>query len=157
MEKLLSEVEIKALNKFGQFEMTASHTYMFLANRMRSLGYFGAAKFFNAESDDERVHYRKLEDFANDMSCELSVESLENIDAKIENISDALNHAYVMERELMDAYESVAGGNSITFKTRALLHDFVNIQIKAVGEYSDLLTRLALSGDVLVFDQELGE
>jgi len=157
MEKLLTEVEIKALNKFGQFEMIASHTYMFLANRMKSLGYFGAEKFFNAESDDERSHYRKLEAFMNDMGCELSVESLENITLNISNISDALNHAFQMERDLLDAYESVAGGTLVSFKTRVVLQDFVNFQIGAVGEYGDLIARLALNGDVLVFDNELGE
>lgn len=157
MEKLLTEVEIKALNKFGQFEMIASHTYMFLANRMKTLGYFGAEKFFNAESDDERNHYRKLEQFMNDMGCELAVESLENIDVPVENLLDALNHAYTMERDLMDAYESVAGGTTVSYKTRVVLQDFINIQIGAVGEYGDLLSRIALGGDILVFDKELGK
>ena len=65
MEKLLTDVEQRELNKFGKLELTASQAYLHLTNRMKTLGYFGAEKFFAGESKDERKHYAKHEDFMN--------------------------------------------------------------------------------------------
>ena len=56
MEKLLTDIEQKELNKFGRLELTASHTYLHLANRMKTAGYFGAEKLFTEESLGERDH-----------------------------------------------------------------------------------------------------
>lgn len=156
MKNLLSEIEIKTLNKFGQFEMTASHTYMHLANSMKTISAFGAEKFFNAESDDERVHYRAIEEFMNDMGAQLSVESLESENTAIPDIKSALETAYQMELELMEAYEKSAINPELSFKVKLKLYEFVEIQTKAVGEYGDLLARIALTNDMLLFDKELG-
>lgn len=156
MEKLLNEVEIKTLNKFGQFELTASQTYLFLANRMKTLSCFGAEKLFNGESDGERYHYRKIEKFMNDLGCELSVEALDKADHAISNIKEALELAYMMEKDLLDAYETAARNSELSLKVVLLLQDFTTHQVSAVGEFSDLLARIELTNDMLLFDKELG-
>ena len=38
---------------------------------MKTLGYFGAEKFFLSESNSERDHYGKIEKFANDLGMSL--------------------------------------------------------------------------------------
>ena len=157
MEKLLNEVEIKTLNKFGQFELTASQTYLFLANRMKTLSCFGAEKLFNSESDGERDHYRKIEKFMNDLGCELSVEALDKADHAISNIKEALELAYIMEKDLLDAYETAARNSELSLKVVLLLQDFTTHQVSAVGEFSDLLARIELTNDMLLFDKELGK
>ena len=156
MEKLLSEAEIKTLNKFGQFELTASHTYLFLANRMKSLSYFGAEKFFNSESDSEREHYRKIEKFMSDLGCELSVEGVDKADHPVTNVKEALELAYMIEKDLLDAYETAARNSELSLKVVLLLQDFTTHQVEAVGEYGDLLARIELTNDMLLFDKELG-
>jgi len=156
MEKLLTELEQKELNKFGKFELTASHVYQFLTNRMKSLGYFGAEKFFLSESLDERTHYNKLAQFLNDMNCELSIEALEPVKAEVVNISDALELAYKMESDLLAEYEKTSNMD-ISRKVLILLQDFINIQVGAVGEYGDLINRLKLTDNMLVFDADLLE
>lgn len=156
MEKLLSEVEIKELNKFGKLELTASQVYLHLTNRMKSLGYFGAEKFFAGESKDERKHYANIENFMNKMNCELEVPTLGNVSENVTNIKEALELAYKMELELLKAYESCAKDPQLSVKVVLLLQEYVEIQVDAVGEYGDLLNRLALTTDMLLFDKELG-
>lgn len=156
MEKLLTELEEKVLNKFGKFELTASHVYQHLTNRMKSLAYFGAEKFFLSESLDERTHYNKLEQFMNDMNCELSIEALEPVKTNVASIGDALEVAYKMEADLLAEYEN-AFTMDLSRKVLILLQDFVNIQVGAVGEYGDLINRLKLTDNMLVFDADLLE
>ena len=156
MEKLLTEVEIKALNKLGTFELTASHVYQHLTNRMKSLGYFGAEAFFLKESLDERTHYTKLAAFMNDLNCELEVASLMAVTSDTASIGDALDMAYKMEADLLAEYERVSNMD-ITRKTVILLQDMINIQVGAVGEYGDLINRLKLTDNMLVFDADLLE
>lgn len=156
MENLLSEIEQKELNKFGKLELTASHVYQHLTNRMKTLGYFGAEKFFLGESLDERTHYNKLEQFMNDMNCELSVESLDPVKSEVVGIGDALELAYQMEADLLEEYEKTSS-MEISKKVLILLQDFIMIQVSAVGEYGDLINRLKLTDNMLVFDADMLE
>jgi ferritin len=156
MEKLLTDIEQKELNKFGKLELTASQVYLHLSNRMKTLGYFGAEKFFLSESNSEREHYGKIEKFANDLGGELSVESLDAVECNCTDIKSALQMAYDMEKELLNSYETSARKSDLTLKVALLLQDFTTHQVGAVGEYGDLLARLALTDNMLLFDQELG-
>ena len=157
MESLLTPAEEKEINKFGKLELTASQTYLHLTNRMKSLGYFGAEKFFASESKDERKHYAKHEEFMNKMNSELTTESLDTVTSDVMSIKDALELAYEMEKDLMLEDEKGASNTDFSVKVVLLLQEFVEIQVDAVGEYGDLLNRLALTDNMLLFDQELGK
>jgi ferritin len=156
MDKLLTPEEEKALNVFGKFELTASHVYQHLTNRMKSLAYFGAEAFFHSESLDERTHYAKLEEFMNNMNCELAVEALDPVTSSVASIGDALQMAYEMEADLLAAYEK-AYDSGISSKVKILLQEFINFQVSAVGEYGDLINRLKLTDNMLLFDADLLE
>jgi hypothetical protein len=64
--------------------------------------------------------------------------------------------AFEMERDLMLAYETSARKSDMSLKVALLLQDFTTHQVGAVGEYLDLMARLALTDNMLLFDQELG-
>lgn len=157
MENLLTDIEQKELNKFGKLELTASQAYLHLSNRMKSLSYFGAEKFFMDESNGERDHYNKIEAFANDLGGELTVGSLESITSDVQNIKQALEMAYQMEKDLLLEYEKSAMRSDLSLKVVLLLQDFTTHQVGAVGEYGDLLARLALTNDMLLFDKDLAK
>jgi ferritin len=157
METLLTDIECKELNKFGRLELIASHAYLQLANRMQSLSYFGAEQFFMNESNGERDHYRKIGKFMNDLNCEISVEPVEAGPCECKDIKDALMLAYEMERDLLTAYETAAKRTDLSLKVVLLLQDFTSHQVEAVGEYNDLIARLALTDDMLLFDKDLAQ
>jgi len=157
MEKLLTDVEQKELNKFGKLELTASQVYLHLANKMRTLGYFGAEKFYLKESEAERKHYIKLSKFASNLGCELSTEAVIAVQCDCTDIKGTLEMAYQMEKDLLMEYEKSAKNSELSLKVVLLLQDFTTHQVRAVGEFGDLLTRLALTDNMLLFDQELGK
>lgn len=143
-------------------ELHASHTYKHLANQCQRIGLFGAAKFFRSESEEELKHYQKLADYINDRGSVAHLPDVPAIEAKVASLKDALAVAYEKEVSLGKLYEnwySTALTNDIT--TAQFLLQFVEIQRTSVGEYGDLISRLALAGDnpaaVLMIDTELGE
>jgi ferritin len=157
MKKILSEIEMKEINKFGKFELTASHVYLHLAITMKTLGYFGAEKFFISESLSEREHFEKLSQFANNLGEQISIPAVSIENYEVNSIKEALEIAYEMENDLLDSYEKATELANISTKVKLLFQDFTTHQVGAVGEYGDLIARLSLTTDMLLFDNELGK
>jgi hypothetical protein len=61
-----------------------------------------------------------------------------------------------MEADLLAEYEKSSNMN-ISRKVLILLQDLIMIQVGAVGEYGDLINRLKLTDNMLVFDADLLE
>jgi hypothetical protein len=40
---------------------------------------------------------------------------------------------------------------------KALINEFIDIQVQAVGEYGDLMARLSRTNEPILIDQELGK
>lgn len=155
MKKLLTEKEIAMINDLGHDELMASHVYTHLTNSMKTIGFFGAEKFFLAESLSEREHYAKLEGFMNDMNEQITVPALEAVDVDIEDLMDAFQYAYEIETNLLAKYEDA--WEKATPKLKALINEFIDIQVESVGEYGDLIARLSRTNEPIFIDQELGK
>lgn len=157
----LLKPEIKLLlNKACGSELKASHLYQYLANQMQRLGYFGAQKYFLHESMEERKHYQKLADYMNDMGDIASVPMIDAFMNKISSIGDALDLAFITEKDLMYEYQksyedAEEKGDCIT---STFLIEFLQIQRKSVGEFGDLIGRYQKNpSDVFEFDEYIGE
>jgi ferritin len=157
---LLSASDKKKLNQAVEHELYASNFYKYAASCCQKYGLFGAQKFFEKESADELEHYYKLRDFFNDRGDEADMPQIDAVDFKEGiDLMGILDAAYELEQDLGEFY------NEFYFATKdatvqVQLHNFVEFQTKAVGEYGDLLARLSLvsecPGGLLIFDQELG-
>jgi len=155
MKKLLTSQEVEMMNNLGNLEMVASHTYKHLANSMKSIGFFGAEKFFNAECLSELEHYDKLEAFMNDMNEQLEVRSLDAVDDEIGDLMQAFTHAVEMESDLLEEYEFA--WEKASPKMKSFLKEMIDIQVQSVGEYGDLIARLSRTSEPILVDQELGK
>ncbi len=155
MKKLLTPDEVEMINKLGVEELTASQTYLHLSNTMKTIGFFGAEKFFMAESNSEREHYNKLEAFMNDMNEQIEVRTLQAVNIEIDDLMEAFEHALEMEMNLLSQYEEAYKKSSP--KLQALIHHFLEIQVESVGEYGDLIARLSRTTEPILIDQELGK
>ena len=155
MKKLLTPDEVEMINKLGVEELTASQTYLHLSNTMKTIGFFGAEKFFMAESNSEREHYNKLETFMNDMNEQIEVRALQAIKVEIDDLMEALEYALDIEMNLLGQYEEAYKKSSP--KLQALIHHFLEIQVESVGEYGDLIARLSRTTEPILIDQELGK
>jgi ferritin len=157
---LLSASDKKKLNQAVEHELFASNFYKYAASCSQRQGLFGAQKFFEAESADELTHYYKLRNFFNDRGDEADMPQIDAVEFKEGiDLMGILDAAYELEKDLGEFY------NDFYFATKdatvqVQIHDFVEFQTKAIGEYGDLLARLSLvsecPGGLLIFDQELG-
>lgn len=155
MRELLKPEEIELFNKAGHYEKLAAQTYEHLANIARMKGLFGCEKYFLAEAKDENKHFQKLAKFLNDMGVRICMPMLEEQDEDIETIDEMFEKAYEMELNLLDYYETIE--DELPSRCENIILEMLQIQVKSVGEYGDLLARLELVGDdVLLFDQEIG-
>ena len=151
-----------ALTEACQAEVYAAHLYQHLANRLQRLGFFGAQKFFLADSEDEMKHYRGLVDFFNDMGSVAPVPAVELMTEAVGSLRDALQAAYDTELQLMQDYATWYGVALKSFPVAAqFILQYLEIQRKSVGEIADWLARLDLAGDdpcgLLIIDKEMGE
>ncbi len=155
MKKLLTPDEVEMINKLGVEELTASQTYLHLSNTMKTIGFFGAEKFFMNESNSERDHYNKLEVFMNDMNEQIEVRTLQAVNIEIDDLMEAFEHALEMEMNLLDQYEEAY--EEASPKLKAFFIEFINLQVESVGEYGDLIARLSRTTEPILIDQELGK
>lgn len=157
-EKLISPEVAALLNEAVASELYASSLYKHLANQLQRIGYFGAAKHFRAEAADELEHYQRLADYFNDRGDVAAVPAIPAMTEPVGSLLDAIQAAYETEKVLGVDYAAWYAEADVT--TQQFLLQFIEIQRKSVGEYGDLLARLALAGDdraaLLLIDQELG-
>jgi ferritin len=134
--------EVKALlQKAVEHELFASHLYKSFANQSQRWGWFNAQKFFTKESADELIHYQILQDYFNDRNDCADIPSIEAVTDRIASLGDAIRIAYETELNLLnfyvDAYEA-SEDKYMDCVTSQFLLQFIEIQRKAVGEFSDL-------------------
>lgn len=160
MKSILSPSEQTMVTNAMRNELTASLSYRQFAAAMKRSGYFGAAAFFNKESQDEMSHYVKWEDFANDCGYLALVPTVDEEFDKPAGLREAVQAAYNMERDLLSFYcdQYELADNHVLCP---VLLEFIDVQRKAVGEYGDLLSTLERAKDniaaILMIDQQMKE
>ena len=162
MPKSLLSPEVKAcLDEAVHAELYAANLYKHIANQLQRLGYFGAQKFFLAESASELEHYQIHANYQNDSGTVASIPAIEAMDEPIGTLRDANEAAYDTELQLEKDYIRWYSACAKDTVTAEFLLQFLRGQRKSVGEYGDLLSRLDLAGDdraaLLQIDNELGK
>ena len=155
----ISQAALSEFIKRANDELYAEYAYRALANYMHLIGFFGAAEFFLKESKNEAEHYQKIVNFANDCGGFISLSIITPISKQINTLSEAVDFAYQMERDLQEKYEAMANRfvNEHTVYQRVLF--YVKEQRKSVGEFGDIKARIELckndTGALLQIDHEL--
>lgn len=162
MPKSLLSPEVKAcLDEAVHAELYAANLYKHIANQLQRLGYFGAQKFFLAESASELEHYQIHANYQNDSGTVASIPAIEAMDEPIGTLRDAIETAYDTELQLEKDYVRWYSACTKDPVTAEFLLQFLRGQRKSVGEYGDLLSRLDLAGDdraaLLQIDNKLGK
>lgn len=139
-------------------ELKASMFYRNLANQCQRIGYFGAASYFSGEAGDELEHYQKHVNYLNDMGSIATIPAIPSMNLKVQSLEAALQASYNIEVALADKYEEWY--KACCPMTQQHLLFFLEIQRKSIGEYGDLLSRVAAcKGDecgLLIIDKEMG-
>jgi ferritin len=156
---LLSAESNKTLQSAVASELYASALYKSLANQLQKLGYFGAQKFFAAESVHELDHYQLIADYMSDMGGMAKIPTVPAPEEKIEGLRDSIEAAFDTELQLMRDYAQWYAECKCEI-TKQFLLQFIEHQRKSVGEFGDLISRLDRAGTdvcaLLMIDTELG-
>lgn len=156
---IIKQADLTIIEEACLQELTASNMYRNLSIQCLGLGYFGASKFFNNEAEDELKHFGIHVEFLNNRGKNASVPTITEQTKEITSLDQALNIAYKAEYQLGELYNKWY--KQVETPTMIHLQQFVEVQVKAIGEYSDWLARLSLVKDdscgILLIDKEMGE
>lgn len=160
-KSLLSASLKKGLQSALQVELYQSNLWKHLANQLQRLGYFGSQKYFLAESAEELTHYQIIVDFINDMGDVASVPAIEAINDKVASIGDALEIGYETELDVLNQYKKLyKQAEEEDCAVGIFLQQFITIQVKAVGQYGDLLAKYKVAEEtkeLLEFDEHIAD
>jgi ferritin len=162
VKNLLSPSMKKGLQKAIYAELYQSNLWKHIANQLQRLGFFGGQKYFLAESAEELTHYQIFVDFINDMGDVAEVPKIDAIEDEIDSMAAALQVAYDMELDVYNQYKKFyQEADEEDCAVGIFLQQFVTIQLKAVGDYGDLISRYNRCGTneaaILEFDRYLSK
>jgi ferritin len=161
VKSLLSANMKKGLQDALQVELYQSNLWKHLANHLQRLGFFGSQKYFLTESAEELTHYQIIADFMNDMGDVADAPAIEAIKDKIETIGDALEIGYETELDVLNQYKDLYKmAEEEDCAVAIFLQQFVTIQVKAVGQYGDLLAKYKVAEatkEILEFDEHIND
>lgn len=162
VKNLLSPSMKKGLQKAIYAELYQSSLWKHTANQLQRLGYFGAQKYFLSESAEELTHYQMLVEFMNDMGDVAEVPKIDEADDTIDSLATALQIAYDMELDVYNQYKKLyKEAEEEDCAVSIFLQQFVLIQVKAVGDYGDFISRYNRCGTneaaILEFDEYLSK
>lgn len=124
-------------------EMDAFYFYRAASNWCQGVGYFKAAEFFAAESQDELEHAAKIEKYLVDWNITVPLPSVPKPQVDFSGLLEVLEEAYKIEYDLYEAYEETSKKLfNMDLCTFDFLQQFRLIQTKSVAEYSDKLNLL---------------
>jgi ferritin len=137
----LSQEVVNLLLPRLQDEFNAFYFYRSATNWCQNKGFFKAAAFFKAESDDELLHAKNIEDYIVDWNMTPSLPNITKPVLEFKDLVEVIEKAYDMEFALYEGYEDTS---MKIFKTGDLcVFDFLQAyrvgQKEAVAEYSDKL------------------
>jgi ferritin len=124
-------------------EMDAFYFYRAASNWCQGVGYFKAAAFFAAESQDELEHAAKIEKYLVDWNITVPLPTVPKPQIDFSGLLEVLEEAYRIEYDLYEAYEETSKKLfNMDLCTFDFLQQFRLIQTKSVAEYSDKLNLL---------------
>lgn len=159
VKSLLSAEMKKGLQQSIYWELYQSNLWKSLANQLQRLGLFGSQKYFLAESAEELTHYQIIVEFMNDMGDCADLPKIDAIEDKVKNIGDALEIGYETETDVYNHYKDFAkDALKEDLAVYNFLQQFIDIQVKAVGAYGDLLAKYKIAEEtkeILEFDEHI--
>ena len=161
VKSMLNAEMKKGLQQSIYWELYQSNLWKSLANQLQRLGLFGSQKYFLAESAEELTHYQIIVEFMNDMGDCADLPKIEAIEDKVKNIGDALDIGYETETDVYNHYKDFAkDALKEDLAVYSFLQQFIDIQVKAVGAYGDLLAKYKIAEEtkeILEFDQHISD
>jgi ferritin len=143
--RTLKKETIKYLTARLHDEYAAHYLYRSAANYCYNVGYEKAAKFFDKEAEEELTHAKIIQKYANGWNVYLVMPEIEDT-PMFDSLIGVVEGGYGVEVALLDSYgeDAMDCFEMKDLATFTFLQQFIDIQTKAVAEYSDKLNALKL-------------
>lgn len=156
-----SQIETE-LGKLVAIELTASHIYHYISMWCDNAGYFGAKKWYQKQSEEEKEHAQKVMNYISDRNGCVIMPTLPNIIADFKTLRDVLERTLVEEIKVETAWKEFAclcmEDKDLTSFTFAQW--YLNEQIAEISKVNDYIATLNVLGDTgisyIMMDQILG-
>lgn len=150
------------LNAQVAMEFSASNKYLDIATRLDVRGYRGAAKFFYAQAEEERVHAMKISDYLieRDESPEYGV-MIQVDTSKGITLKTAFEKALKSEQEVTKSIEELVAlaHDNKDYTTVEFLQFFLSEQREEEDTMKTILDKIKIIGDdkagIYLLDSEL--
>ncbi len=138
----------RALQDQVALEALASNSYLAMASWCEVTGYHGSAKYFYAQSDEERTHMLKIIHYLNDIGATAIIPAIKAPTATYKSLEGLIKTALKNEQTVTNAIHKIVE-NAQKEKdhcTFAFLEWFVNEQVQEETKFETILQKFDLIG-----------
>lgn len=160
---LISDECIKYLNYRIKQEELSSRLYLAMSMYLENVGYFGAAKAWKKDADDEMTHANWAREYLLSLGIQPITPALEAPIQSFTGLPDVIlktyDHEVIVTKQINDlGKDAMAKSDFLLFQ---LVMKYQNEQIEEMNKVTNLKDRLKLFGEdrvsLRMFDNELGQ
>lgn len=160
---MLSEKMQNAINRQINAELYSSYLYVAMAMYFESVDMNGAAKWMNAQAQEELVHADKFMTYVNERDGRVILDAIEKPPAEWKTVLDAFNAALDHERKVSSLINGLVtlAREEKDHMTDNFLQWYVAEQVEEESSVGEVVRKLKLIGDSgggrFMIDNELGQ
>ncbi|MCD4700301.1 MAG: ferritin [Candidatus Aegiribacteria sp.] len=160
---MLSEKMQNAINRQINAELYSSYLYVAMAMYFESVDMSGAAKWMNAQAQEELVHADKFMTYVNERDGRVILDAIEKPPAEWKTVLDAFNAALDHERKVSSLINGLVtlAREEKDHMTDNFLQWYVAEQVEEESSVGEVVRKLKLIGDSgggrFMIDNELGQ
>lgn len=160
---LISDECIKYLNYRIKQEELSSRLYLSMSMYLENIGYFGAAKSWKKDADDEMVHANWAREYLLSLGIQPETPALEAPQQTFNGLPDVIHKTYdhevIVTKQINDLGKDAIAKND--FLLLKLVMKYQEEQIEEMNRVVNNIDRLKLIGEdklsLIILDQEFGK
>lgn len=144
----ISDEMTQALNSQISLEAEAAQHYLATASWCETAGYDGAATYFYAQSDEERMHMIKIIKFLNSLGASAKISAVSSPEIRHESLEDTIKASLQNEQTVTNAIHealTLAHKNS-DYSALGLLEWFAEEQVEEETKFEAILQKFDTIG-----------
>ncbi|MFB5612750.1 MAG: ferritin [Nitrosarchaeum sp.] len=144
----ISQNTKNALNNQIVLEANAANNYLAMASWCEITGYSGAAKFFYAQSDEERSHMLKFIHYLNNIGGSATIPAVKSPGNTFKSLESIIRSALTNEQLVTKAIHNIVdiSQKEKDHATHTFLDWFINEQVEEEKKFETILQKFELIG-----------
>lgn len=159
---MLSDTIEEKLNQQSSKEFAASNNYLAKASWCEVEGYEGAAKYFYAQSDEERMHGLKLFHYINGLEGKAIAPKISQPPLEFDSFKALFEESLKQEQETTKSIHELVQFSleEKDYGTYNFMHWYLDEQVEEENKFRSILDKFKIIGDdrsgLYLLDKDLG-